>query len=145
MLVCVYYTWGLGMRLLNLLLGSLLKTVGGESLVTVERKLSTFGASIFRRQSTCSYNVIFKWYYEGIHLSPLIIFCLIASFIACEVAVYTIIASSPGPSPPPPPPPNPEERPGTHCLRTCEIFRYIFRKKLHALVRMRKPRIQRFF
>ena len=52
----------------TLLTGSLLKTRGGENLVTVERKLSTFGASIFRRPS--SYNVIVKWYYEDIHLSP---------------------------------------------------------------------------
>ena len=27
----------------------------------------------------------------------------------------------------------PEERPGTHCLRMLEIFRYIFRKKLRCL------------
>ena len=32
----------------TLLPGSLLKTRGGESLVTFERKLSTFDASIFR-------------------------------------------------------------------------------------------------
>ena len=36
------------------------------------------------------------------------------------------IASFPGPSP------LPEERPGTHCLRMCKIFRYIFRKKYRA-------------
>ena len=35
--------------------------------------------------------------------------------------------------PRPPPPPPTEERPGTHCLRMRKIFRYIFRKKLHAL------------
>ena len=32
----------------------------------------------------------------------------------------------------PRPLPPPEERPGTHCLRMREIFRYIFLKKLHA-------------
>ena len=37
-----------------------------------------------------------------------------------------------------PPPLLPQERPGTHCLRMREIFRYSFRKKLRALVRMRK-------
>ena len=36
----------------TLLTGSLLKTRGGENLVTVERKLSTFGASIFRWPSS---------------------------------------------------------------------------------------------
>ena len=40
------------------------------------------------------------------------------------------IASFPGPSPPP------EERPGTHCLRMCEIFSV--KSFVHFLVRMRK-------
>ena len=31
------------------------------------------------------------------------------------------------------PKPLPEERPCTHCLRMCEIFCYIFHKKLRAL------------
>ena len=47
----------------------------------------------------------------------------------CEIRLW--LASFPGPSPP-------EERPGTHCLRMREIFRYIFRKKLCALVRIQK-------
>ena len=34
----------------------------------------------------------------------------------------------------PRPLPPPEERPGTHCLRMCDIFRYIFHKKLRALI-----------
>ena len=40
---------------------------------------------------------------------------------------YTACSLVPRPLPP-------EERPGTHCLRMRDIFRYIFRKKLRALI-----------
>ena len=49
----------------TLLTGSLLKTRGGETLVTVEKKSCQLLAQYLADQVA---NVVVKWHYEGIHL-----------------------------------------------------------------------------